>query len=59
MRKTLKDPEFLREHRKIVGEEAGPMMPEELAKAIHDTPRDAESIELYKVFSGPAPLPAR
>jgi tripartite-type tricarboxylate transporter receptor subunit TctC len=59
MRKTLKDPEFLREHLKIVGEEAGPMMPEELTKAIRDTPRDAETIELYKVFSGPAPLPAR
>jgi tripartite-type tricarboxylate transporter receptor subunit TctC len=59
MRKTFKDPEFLREHHKIVGEEAGPMMPEELTKAIRDTPRDPETIELYKLFSGAAPLPAR
>jgi tripartite-type tricarboxylate transporter receptor subunit TctC len=59
MRKTLKDPEFLKEYRKIVGEEAGPMMPEELAKAIKDTPRDPETIEMYKLFSGAAPLPPR
>jgi len=59
MRKTFKDPDFIREYGKVVGEEASPMMPEELAKAIHDTPRDAESIEFYKLFSGAAPLPPR
>jgi hypothetical protein len=35
------------------------MMPEELTKAIQDTPRDPELIQLFKAFSGPAPLPAR
>jgi hypothetical protein len=35
------------------------MTPDELAKAIRDTPRDPELIELFKAFSGPAPLPAR
>lgn len=59
MRKTLKDPEFLMEHRKIVGEEAAPIIADELAKAIRDTPRDAESIEFYKLFSSAAPLPPR
>ena len=59
MRKTFKDPDFHREYLKVVGDEASPMAPEELAKAIRDTPRDAELIELFKVFSGPAPLPAR
>jgi tripartite-type tricarboxylate transporter receptor subunit TctC len=59
MRKTLKDPEFHREYRKLVGEDAGPLMPEELTKAIQNTPRDAELIELFKTFSGPAPLPTR
>lgn len=59
MRKTLKDSDFLREYRKIVGEDASPLMPEELTKAIQTTPRDAELIELFKAFSGPAPLPAR
>ena len=59
MRKTLKDADFHREYRKVVGEDAEPLMPEELTKAIRDTPRDAELIELFKTLSGPAPLPAR
>jgi tripartite-type tricarboxylate transporter receptor subunit TctC len=59
MRKALKDADFHREYRKIVGEDADPLMPEELAKAIRDVPRDAELIELFKTLSGPAPLPAR
>jgi hypothetical protein len=56
---TLKDTEFHREYRKGVGEDADPLMPEELAKTIRDTPRDAELIEMFKTLSGPAPLPAR
>ena len=59
IRKTFNDPEFPREYQKIVGEDASPMMPEELAKAIQDTPRDPETIEFFKAFSGPAPLPPR
>ena len=59
MRKTFTDPDFDREYRKVVGEEASPLMPEDLTKAIQDTPRDAELIELFKTFSGAAPLPTR
>ena len=59
MRKTFKDAEFHREYRKVVGDEASPMAPEELARVIRDTPRDPELIEWFKVFSGAAPLPAR
>jgi hypothetical protein len=59
MRKAFNDPEFHREYRKIVGDDASPMAPDDLAKAIRDTPRDTELIELFKVFSGAAPLPAR
>ena len=59
MRKTFTDPDFHREYRKVVGEEASPLMPEDLTKAIQDTPRDAELIELFKTFSGAAPLPTR
>ena len=59
MRKTFKDSEFHREYRRIVGDEASPMAPEELAKAIQETPRDAELIDLFKVFSGAGPLPPR
>lgn len=59
MRKTFNDPEFHREYRKIVGDEASPMAPDDLAKAIRDAPRDPELIEWFKVFSGAGPLPAR
>jgi len=34
-------------------------MPEELAKAIKDVPRDPEVINMLKSFSGAGPLPAR
>ena len=59
MRKTLKDADFHREYRKVVGEDADPLTPEELTKTIRDTPRDAELIEMFKTLSGSAPLPAR
>ncbi|HWP59088.1 MAG TPA: hypothetical protein VNL14_14440 [Candidatus Acidoferrales bacterium] len=59
MRKILRDPEFLREYRKVVGNDASPLMPEELTKAIQETPRDPELIALFKHFSGAAPLPPR
>jgi tripartite-type tricarboxylate transporter receptor subunit TctC len=59
MRRTFKDAEFHREYRKVVGDEASPMTPEELAKAIRETPRDPELIDWFKIFSGGAPLPAR
>jgi tripartite-type tricarboxylate transporter receptor subunit TctC len=59
MRKTFKDSEFHREYKKVVGDDASPLLPDELTKAIQDTPRDPELIELFKTFSGAAPLPAR
>jgi tripartite-type tricarboxylate transporter receptor subunit TctC len=59
VRKTFKDSDFYREYQKIVGEEASPMTPEELTKAIQETPREPELIELFKIFSGAAPLPPR
>jgi tripartite-type tricarboxylate transporter receptor subunit TctC len=59
MSKTFKDPDFHREYLKVVGDDASPMTPDELTKTIHDTPRDTELIELFKAFSGAAPLPAR
>jgi tripartite-type tricarboxylate transporter receptor subunit TctC len=59
MRKTFKDQDFHRDYIKIVGEEASPITPEELTKAIQETPRDPELIELFKTFSGGGPLPSR
>jgi tripartite-type tricarboxylate transporter receptor subunit TctC len=59
MRKTFKDPEFHIHYKKLVGDEAAPLMPEELGKVITEIPRDAEVIELLKKFSGAGPLPSR
>jgi hypothetical protein len=39
-------------YQKLVGDEVEPLMPEELAKAIRDVPRDAEVIDLLKNVSG-------
>ena len=59
MRKVFKDPDFHAEFKKLVADEASPLMPEELEKAIKEMPRDAEVIDLVKKFSGAAPLPPR
>lgn len=59
LRKTFKDPAFLQEYRKLVGDEPSPFMPEENEKAIRELPRDKETVELYKKFAGAGPIPAR
>jgi hypothetical protein len=59
MRKTLSDPEFYAEFKKLVGEEPTPLMPEELEKAIRDLPRDREVIELFNRLSSADAMPPR
>ncbi|HWP59674.1 MAG TPA: hypothetical protein VNL14_17415 [Candidatus Acidoferrales bacterium] len=59
MRKTFKDPSFPAEYKKIVGEDATPLMPEEVAKAIRELPRDREIGETLKAISSAGPLPPR
>jgi tripartite-type tricarboxylate transporter receptor subunit TctC len=59
MRKTFKDPEFHREFLKLVGDEAEPLMPEDLTKAIKEAPRDLEVVETLRRLSGAEPLPPR
>jgi tripartite-type tricarboxylate transporter receptor subunit TctC len=59
MRKALRDPEFPREFLKLVGDDAEPLMPEDLTKAIRDAPRDVEVVDLLKTLSGAGPLPPR
>jgi tripartite-type tricarboxylate transporter receptor subunit TctC len=59
MRKTLNDPEFYAEFKKLVGEEPTPLMPEELEKAIRDLPRDREVIELFNKLSSADAMPQR
>jgi len=58
MRKSFKDPEFVKEYRKIVGEDPTPLMPEENERAIRELPREPETIELFKKFAGAGALPA-
>jgi tripartite-type tricarboxylate transporter receptor subunit TctC len=58
-RKALKDQEFHRDFLKLVGEDAEPLMPEELTQVIREVPRETEVTELLKTLSGPAPLPPR
>jgi tripartite-type tricarboxylate transporter receptor subunit TctC len=59
MSKSLSDPEFYKEHKKLLSEEPTPLLPDENRKAIGELPRDAETIALFKLLAGPAPLPAR
>ena len=58
LRKSFKDPEFVKEYRKVVGEDPTPLLPEENERAIRELPRDAETIELFKKFAGAGALPA-
>lgn len=59
MRAMFSDPEFLAEYQKLTGEEASPLTPEAHDKAIRELPKDAETIEFYKMLGGTQPLPAR
>lgn len=59
MRKTFKDPEFLGAYRKATGEDATPVMAEELQRIVKEAPRDPEVVTLFKKITGPDPLPDR
>jgi hypothetical protein len=58
-RKTLKDPAYYAEFKKLVGGEPTPLMAEELENVIRELPREPEVLELFKKLSGPDPLPPR
>ena len=58
-RRALKDQDFHKEFLKLVGDDAEPLMPEELTQAIRDMPRDVEVTDMLKTLSGAGPLPAR
>jgi tripartite-type tricarboxylate transporter receptor subunit TctC len=59
MVKTFKDPEFPAEYKKFTGDEATPLMPDEMEKALQDLPRDPETVALFKKLNAPGPLPGR
>jgi tripartite-type tricarboxylate transporter receptor subunit TctC len=58
MRRTFKDPEFLKEYKKT-GDDSPPLMPEELERVIKNLPREPEVVELFKALFGAGPLPPR
>jgi tripartite-type tricarboxylate transporter receptor subunit TctC len=59
MRRVLKDPEFHREYKKIVGEEMEPVFPEQLTREVQEMPRDPEVIDRLRTIAGGGPLPPR
>ena len=59
MKKTFQDPEFHKEFKKLSGDDASALMPEAQEEIVRTIPRDAETIELFKVINGTKPLPPR
>jgi hypothetical protein len=59
MVKTFKDPDFPAEYKKFTGDDATPLMPDEMEKALKELPRDPEIVDLFKKLNAAGPLPAR
>jgi len=59
MRRTFKDPVFLKEFKRLSADDATPLTPEAQEKAIKDIPRDGEAIATFNKIAGGDPLPAR
>jgi len=59
MVKTFTDPEFPAEYKKFTGDEATPLMPDEMEKTLKELPRDPETVALFKKLNAAGPLPAR
>jgi tripartite-type tricarboxylate transporter receptor subunit TctC len=57
--KTFKDPAFLQDYKKFTGDEATPLLGEDMEKAVRELPRDAEIVDLFKKIAGGGPLPPR
>ena len=53
------DSAFLREFKKLSGDDATPLLPEAQEKAIRDIPRDAEIVALFNKLAANDPLPPR
>jgi len=59
MRKTFKDPAFLKAFKKLSADDATPLLPEAQDKAIKDISRETDVIGLFNKIAGSEPLPAR
>jgi tripartite-type tricarboxylate transporter receptor subunit TctC len=56
-RKSLNDPEFHANMKKLTGGAAAPLMPEEQERAIREIPREPDTVETFKKIAGPESLP--
>lgn len=59
MRKTFRDPAFLKDFKRLSADDATPLLPEAQEKAIKDIPRNPDIIALFKKIAGNEPLPPR
>jgi tripartite-type tricarboxylate transporter receptor subunit TctC len=59
MVKTFTDPAFPAEYKKFTGDDATPLLPDDMEKALKELPRDPETIALFKKLNAAGPLPAR
>jgi tripartite-type tricarboxylate transporter receptor subunit TctC len=59
MIKTFTDPDFPAEYKKFTGDEASPLMPDDMEKALKQLPRDPETVALFKQLNAAGPLPPR
>jgi tripartite-type tricarboxylate transporter receptor subunit TctC len=58
-RKTFRDPEFHKEYKKLTNDDATPLLPEDMEKAVRAVPREREIVELFQKIAGPDALPPR
>ena len=58
-RDTYNDPEFRKEYRKLTGDDASPLLPENHERAIREIPREPEVTEVFNQLIGAGPLPSR
>ncbi|HWO41715.1 MAG TPA: hypothetical protein VNO43_07930 [Candidatus Eisenbacteria bacterium] len=55
---AYKDPEFLKDFKKITGDTPSPIFPDEFDLIIKNLPRNPEDVDLFKKIAGAGPLPA-
>jgi tripartite-type tricarboxylate transporter receptor subunit TctC len=58
-RKTFRDPEFHKEYKKLTGDDATPLLPEEMEKAVRELPREREIVDIFQRIAGADALPSR
>jgi tripartite-type tricarboxylate transporter receptor subunit TctC len=59
MVKIFTDPAFPPEYKKFTGDDATPLMPDDMEKALKQLPRDAETVALFKKLNDAGPLPPK